>query len=97
MNYLTDQEIERLMTLILKIKERRASSLDLDEFVKLINKGGTTTEQEITTFMNQTGFSSLEEFSKHIQEKKSEEFTNALITIGLGILLGYALSKMLRK
>ena len=97
MNYLTPQGIERLSTLILKIRERKASSSELNEFVQLINKGGTTTEQEITAFLTQAGFNSLEELSKHIQDKRSEEFINALITIGMGILLGYALSRLLRE
>lgn len=88
-------ETERLRYLLSKARVKQASGNELDEIVALINKSGIYTEQEIIHLLNEAGFSSLNELSNRIQEKKSEEFIATLVTIGLGILLGYALYKLL--
>ncbi|UZE91805.1 MAG: hypothetical protein IB616_03435 [Methanosarcinales archaeon] len=92
---LSYEEIERLRHLLSKARVKQASGNELDEIVNLINKSGASTEYETTCLLNEAGFLSIQELSKHIQEKKSEEFINALITIGFAILVGSALLELL--
>ncbi len=92
---LTPNEINKLRLLTYRIRERTASSQELEEFIKLIQKSGVSSQSDVVRMLNEAGFSSIEELSKHIQDKKSEELINTIVTVGLGILVGYALYKLI--
>lgn len=91
---LTNEEFLRLRQLIEKAKMRKANSKELGELIGLIQKSGARTRDEIEQFINQAGFTSLEELNKHIKEKKSQEFIDILIAVGLGILAAYVITKL---
>ncbi|NKQ39433.1 MAG: hypothetical protein HF967_08245 [Methanosarcinales archaeon] len=95
MTDLNYNEIEKLRYLLSKARNNQTSENDLKSIVHLINKSGISKEHEITNLLNEAGFSSLHELSNKLQEKKSEEFVKTLVAIGLAILVGYALLKIL--
>ena len=94
---LTNKEFSRLQQLVEKAKSREANSRELRELIELIQKSGARTRDEIEQYINQAGFTSLEELNKHIEEKKSQEFIDILIAVGLVILAAYAITKVLEK
>ena len=94
---LTNKEFSRLQQLVEKAKRRMANSNELRELIELIQKSGARTREEIEQYINQAGFASLEELNKHIEEKKSQEFIDILIAVGLGILAAYVVTKVLGK
>jgi len=97
MTDLPDEEFLRLYQLIEKARKGEASSKELEEIIELIEKSGARTRYDIEQFISQAGFTSLEELHRHIKEKKSQEFIETLVAIGLGILAAYAIIKMFEK
>jgi hypothetical protein len=93
MTKLTDDEVRRLYQLLEKAKKKEASSTELKEIVGLILRSDARTQYEIEQYINRAGFTSLDELHRHIEEKKSQEFIDTLIAIGLGMLVGYVIIK----
>lgn len=94
---LTWDEIDRVRLLTYKIRERAASLSELEEFVQLVQQSGASEQADMTGLLYKAGFSSLEDFSRHLQEKKAEGLIQNIAMVGLGILVGYGIYKMLSR
>ncbi len=94
---LSKKEIEMFRGLTAKVRDMTATSKELEKFVSLVHKDGESAAQNIYFFLYKAGFDNLEDFSNHIKEKRSEEVVEAMVSIGLGIIMGNALVKILEK
>lgn len=94
MNGLTINDFTRLNFLISKIKVRTATLVEMQEFLSLIEKSGQNNFLELQNYLNAAGYSNIEEFKQHLNQKQTEVLIDGLVKIGLAILLGYALLQM---
>ena len=97
MTALTYDEVIRINALISKIRQRIATATEMKEFSNLIQKSGQNNWLELQTYVQTAGFSSIEEFQRHLTDKNTQEFLDGLVKIGLAILIAYGLAKLFEK
>ena len=93
MTVLNQNDIQRLTSLIEELKAGKDSKSNLDEFLALLRKGGAT-DEELSLWVKQAGFSSIDEFEKRRDQKNGQDTAiGILIAAGLGLLLALLLGK----
>ena len=95
--FITTAELQRINALILKIQQRIASANEMNEFFNLIQKSGQNNWLALENYIRVAGYSSIEQFKQHLNEKSSKEFIDGLVKIGLAVLIAYGLAKLLKE
>jgi len=97
MTALTYDEVIRINTLISKIRQKIATANEMQEFLNLIQKSGQNNWLELQNYVQTAGYSNIDEFQKHLNDKNTQEFFDGLVKIGLAILIAYGLAKLFEK
>lgn len=75
------EDIQKMLTLNQKIKDKTATKTEKDEYMKLLFQNGSVTRKQ---------------YNDYLQGRNTEDILEAGLIIGGFILLGYALSKLIR-
>lgn len=97
MTALIYDEVIRINTLILKIRQGIATATEMQDFLNLIQKSGQSNWLELENYVQTAGYSNINEFQKHLNDKNTQEFFDGLVKIGLAILIAYGLAKLFEK
>lgn len=88
---LSEREIGNFETLLGRIRNRSATSMEYKTFISYLNKFAP---YEVLNMLNQLGFKSVEEFNEHLARKETEErVTTGIVAIGIGVLIAMLLLK----
>jgi hypothetical protein len=74
-------DIQKMLTLNQKIKDKTATKIEKDEYMKLLFQNGSVTKKQ---------------YNDYLQGRNTEDILEAGLIIGGIFLLGYALSKLIK-
>lgn len=86
------RDYKRIEYIQKKLVEETATNNEVQEFLELIKKSGN--EAEMSDYVKNIGFNSLNEFKQRLNQKnKNEDFIKGLAVIGGAILLSWLLTR----
>lgn len=93
---LDDKQARELELLIHKIRIGTVTKREIDRFQFLVRRVNYNIDKEFHDFLLSHGYVDVKNFLDDYHNDRNQEFIEGLVMIGLGVLAGYAIYRLLQ-